>query len=433
MKYYILVLSTLLLYLPCAAFAPTNFFAPFDINWRTDVWPQTNVRPQEKDTYTKFKLGAFAEYGDTQHGHNSDNDRTGVLSIYQDTQSSIAMLLGAPEGSPITTLARTLSAALLPATDDGCRGRFELDGNYREFDYTFFGQYTFLIPNLPGNFDLTALVPFKERSINNIEWCDLTQDVLSADLLVKELITDNLDDVVCELGGLKIRDFTNEGIADVVFMFRWWNDFIQIRKRLKKVRLTARVGVTIPTAGKRDPDEIFSLPLGYDGAIGIPGTLGLDLYFINHIKLGAEFQAFKLLNHTRVMRLKTAREQTDFLLLNKGSVRKKVGVQWKFNLYAQAERFFHGLSAMVAYQYIKQDDSKLHPKSHKFVSNIINTAESLKDWTTQNIIFQANYDFFEDYKDFFIKPQLSFFAKFSLDGRRVIDPDTIGGQLAFNF
>jgi len=139
------------------------------------------------------------------------------------------------------------------------------------------------------------------------------------------------------------------------------------------------------------------------------------------------------MDETRVRRLKTDVNQTDFLILNKGSATKSVGTAYKFNLFLQFERFFKGLSAKVAYQFFKHDDDKLTADSNDFSYNIINSAQSLKEWNFQNFVFQLNYDFFLECKDSWFKPQLSFFYKLPVTGKRVINPHTFGGQIALNF
>ena len=88
---------------------------------------------------------------------------------------------------------------------------------------------------------------------------------------------------------------------------------------------------------------------------------------------------------------------------------------------------------MVAYQFLKHDDDKLTSQSNDFSYHVINSAQSLKEWGTQNFVFQFNYDFFNECKDFLLKPQLSVFYKLPVAGKRVLNSYTFGGQVAFNF
>jgi len=146
--------------------------------------------------------------------------------------------------------------------------------------------------------------------------------------------------------------------------------------------------------------------------------------------LGLDAQFEVVLDDSKDRRMKTHPYQTEFLLLNKGRSTKEHGLTWKFYLYAQAFQFWRGLSLKAAYEYIKHDNDRLSPKTDDFNANIANTARSLEEWYTHNLIFSLNYDFFKCKR---IKPQLSLFYKLPLTGKRVVMPQTLGGQLTLNF
>lgn len=412
-----------------ASIAPTDFFRPWDIAYRTEYFPE------EEGAYKKFKTGVQIEHGDTSDGWNFSNDKSGVMRIYNETESAIAATFGAPLCTELDDLSRSLSPSLSPATDDGCRGRLRVDGRYRELDVTWYGQYNFLVDGIDGFFDVSCYVPFVDKKFTNVQWNDLTKSTTSSDLYVRDQLTRDIDRIADELGnGLKIRDFETDGLGDPVLMLRWFNDFEQPdRKRLKKVRLTGRLGLTLPFSPKPEEDHAFALPRGYDGATGLPLTLGLDLFFVHNFKFTGELEFLKIFDDVRTMRLKTDERQTDFLLFHKGTVRKKYGMTWKFHLGFGAERFLGGLSANVAYRYQRHDSDRLNARSNFFSNDIINSAQTVRDWTYHNVVFQLHYDLFDEAKNIPIKSQLMFFYKVPLGGRRVVNADTIGGQLTLNF
>ncbi len=431
MKKILLLVAPIVFSAPLSAsIAPTDFFRPWDIAYYTEYWPQ-----EDGGSYKKFKTGVQVEYGDTSDGWNFSNDKSGVLRIYNDTESAIAATFGAPPCTALDDLSRSLSGALSPATDDGCRGRFRVDGRYRELDVTWFSQYNFLVDGVEGNFDVSLYVPFVDKKFTDVKWHDLTKETTSSDLYVRDQLTCDIDKVAQELGdGLNIRDFETDGLGDPVVMLRWFNDYEQLdRKRLKKVRLTGRLGLTLPFSPKPEEDNAFALPRGYDGAMGMPVTLGLDLFFVHNFKFTSEFELFKIFDDVRTMRLKTDERQTDFLLFHKGSVRKKYGMTWKFHLGFGAERFLGGLSANVAYRYQRHDSDRLNARSNFFSNNIINSAQTVRDWTLHNLVFQLRYDLFDEAQSIPVKSQLMFFYKVPFGGRRIVNADTFGGQLTFNF
>lgn len=404
-------------------YAPVNFNKPFDIIFRNERWLN------KKGKVYPLTIGTQLEFGDTRRARNVSSDTVNVLERYQNTQSSIAMLYGAESGSSIDNLLGQIANA----TDDGIRGNFRLNGEYEEFAYTFLAQYNFEFDSIPGKFDVAAYIPFRDVKVSNVTWTDRTLAISRSDLDVEEFLTNDIVSLASSLGDLDLNSWSRHGIGDVSLMFRWHEDFKQLRRNIKNVRLTGRVGFLFPTAAEKDENKAFSLPLGSDGAFGMPVSAAMDLWFKHTLKCGLEIEYLKLFDNTRIRRLKTDTRQTDFLLLNKGLARKRNGSTWKFNLNLGAYHFLRGLSAAVNYQYLMHNDDKLRSRSNTFSDSIINSAESLKEFNFHNFVFQFNYDFFKDYKEFIIRPQLMFFYKVPVAGRRVILPDTFGFEFVLNF
>ena len=381
---------------------------------------------------TRFKLGANFEYGRTHRGRNYSEDRSNILSIYNATESSLGMLMGSEPGSKAYQLANKLIPAYGPATDDAVRGHFKLDGQYEGADLTIYGKYK-IKDVFSGILDAYVYVPVRYMEISEVKWIDQTRNVLSTDMDVRQYLTDDLENIVTNLGGPDLRDWKKTGLSDIVLMLWWYKDFKQMKEHLRNVRVNARLGLSIPSGSVKDEDKAFSMPLGNDGAWSIPLAVALDLDFVYKMRAGLEFELLFSFDESRERRLKTDENQTDYLLLSKGVATRSPGIAWKFNLYVQAQRFLGGLSAMIAYQFGKHDDDKLVAQSNDFSYGVINSAQSLKEWTMQNFIFQLNYDFFSEFKNSWFKPQISFFYKMPITGKRVINPNTIGAQLALNF
>lgn len=404
------------------AFAPTNFYRPYDINFRL---------PQVKDK--KFRFGVNVEYGDTNKGRNFAEKSTNVLRIYNQTESSLGMLLGADRGSNIYNLANLLLPAYDPATDDGLRGRFKLDGKYTQATIDFEFVYKLPIKSIQGYFELYTHIPFKYQEVSDVVWSDLTKFVLNTDLDVHHNLTDDIFNNVSTLGNdLDLTGFNHLGLSDLVVQLWWYNDYKQLKEHLRNVRLNLRLGISAPTGKVRDEDKSLDFEIGNDGSWGFPMAAALDLDFIYNVKAGLEFEMLFLLDNTRIRRLKTHENQTDFLLLHKGDATKSPGLTWKFNLFLQ-KRFINRFTAKVAYMFVKHDSDRLTAETNQFDYYIINTAQRLQEWSSQSFIFQFNYDFYEDGQKSKIKPQINLFAKLPVTGKRVINSYNFGGQLSFNF
>jgi len=434
MKIHSIKQLTLVAFLSCAAtnvsaFAPTNFFVPYDVNLQLPCPP--------KDTRAPFRIGANIEWGDTQDGYNWDGHKRNILQLHDDTQSTIAMLLKpTPEiDAKIGTVLEDLTAAYPgQPLDDGVRGHIRLVGDFQQFDVTPHVRYTLPVNLFKGNLAVGLYMPVRYAEVYDVGKEDLTESIYAVDYEVQKQLTHDIDTNIKEFGGPDLGSWSKTGLGDLVLMFDWYNCYTQTeRDSLKDVYLHAKAGLTFPTAEEKDEDKAFSVALGNDGAWGIPFGIGLDLYFKQKIAFGIDAEFLVLFDQSKTRRMKTEAYQTEFFLLNKGKATKDYGLTWKFNAYLQAFRFLDGLSLKFDYEYLKHDDDKLTPKSDDFSAAIVNTATSLKEYNSHNLIFQLNYDFFEACLTRSYKPQLSLYYKLPVGGKNIISSQTVGGQIAVSF
>lgn len=404
-------------------FAPSNTFPPYDPNVRLPTCPNMRIH-----------LGATAEYGQSDSARDYGGDKHNVLKIYDKFQDAAAMLKNPSANikEAITEIYNNMYAAfggqLLTAP-------ISFEGNYREFDLTLFGKYT-LKNFLEGNLDIGVHLPVRWRKIEDIQFKDLSKNFLPMDpYYYQQNFTKSFDlfnETMKKFGDIDFSEWNKSGVGDLVILFEWLRSFKQNKESLRNVDILLRIGLSCPTAPTADIDKAFSLPLGNDGAWGIPIGFGLGIDFNNKIRVGGDVEFFILFDETKERRLKTDPDQTEFLLLNKGRATLDSGLTWKFNIFLQAYRFYKGLSLKFDYEYIKHDDDTLYEKTDTFDRNVINSANSLKEWNTHNLIFSLNYDFFIP-KGFVTRPQVSLFYKYPVTGKNIINMNTFGGQLGFNF
>lgn len=433
----LLVGVSLLVLAEASAFAPTNFFPPYD--------PALRLPPaSDKDP---FRIGLNIEWGETHNCRNWDGDKHNVLQIHNDSESSIAALynpttaVATADFLNLNRLLRIAGGAWRPggvggggAFDDGVRGHIRWTGHFEQVDFTPHLRYEFPF-NFAGHLAISAMLPIRHAEIDDTHYEDLTGGDLAVvpahDLVVQQQMTNDIRAFAKKYGNLDLTDWDKTDIGDLTVMLDWFKDFEQNKEALKNVELHAKLGVSFPTGLEKDEDKAFSLAFGNDGAWGLPFGIGLDLDFKYHIALGVEADFEVIFDHTKTRRMKTEIHQTDFLLLNKGRASMDYGFLWKFYVYLQAFHFWKGLSLKFAYEYAKHDSDSLTPKDNQFNSMIANTARSLDEWYSHNLIFSMNYDFFKEIKC--CKPQIHFFFKLPVGGKRIIYPWTLGGQLAFNF
>lgn len=407
------------------SYAPTNFYRPHDVDFRLFEWGKES-----------FRIGALVEYGSTSDCRDWDENKENVLRMYNPHQSSLAMLWGAPKGSCIEKLAIKHTPAQGQATDTCERGRFDLVGSYEEWTCTAFLKYKLPLKSLPGIFQIDLFIPIKSMQYNGVSWTDRTENVLSADQAFKEEISSKLAAQAQALGNLDINQngWSETGLGDTFLLLSWHQNFKQLDKEyLKNVNVNARIGISIPTGKEKDENKALALSLGNDGAWGIPIGLGLNLDFVYNMHAGIELDFLGFFDHTKVYRMKTSKHQTDYLLLQKGNATKTQGASWRFNLYGQTKHFLDHFGARVSYHFLKHDEDRLSPKSNDFDYNIINSAQSLKEWSSHTFSFELSYDLFNRKSSQSIKPQINLFYKLPIGGKRAILAHTFGGQISFNF
>jgi hypothetical protein len=422
----------------CNAFVQSNFFRPYDSALRL---PLLKKSERESLWLGDFHVGAQMEYGSRSSGRNWDNKRRNILQLHGDTQSIIQMLKE-PVGNAVAKIDDILFQLGLPE-DVGNIGKIKLFGDYKEFDINLHGSYKLPVKSfMPGDLLLSLYLPITHKKISGFRYEDLTPTepglglyaghVEAARKVAEGVAT--LKEGLSKFGNLDISDWKKTGIGDIALLLEWQNRYRQDKEFLKNVYLRVKGGVSIPSGSQKDEDKAFSMPLGFDGAWGIPLGMGMELDYIHNIRAGIDVDFLILFDKTRMRRLKTHVHQTELLLLNKGEATKEYGLTWQFHLFLQVYHLWRGFSAGSAYQFVKRDDDRLSPKYNDFSFSTVNSANSLKEWVAHNILFKVNYDFFEEEgKNWPIAPQVSLFYKLPIAGKNIIDNHTVGMQLAMNF
>jgi hypothetical protein len=405
------------------AYFPLNIFQAYDINlYRPNRWAKTSIDLNVTDEFSVKTVGRTAK--DELYNSPKKGIKTNVLQLWQEKQNALAMLEGFGPSSDLTLLAQRLAVD----TADGCRGQFIFCGNLEvRANMLFLGRWY-----LPYGFIAALYLPVRALKLG-VHFEDLTKDLTAEDVLTKNLLTNNFAQQMEQLGCLDINGWRRIGVGDLAALMHWFWDFPQEKPLLKKVRVNGRIGLSFPTAKKSDINQIFSIPLGNDGAWGIIFGGGLDLTLSSHIKIGLDAEFLQLFSVIDRFRIKTNVDQTDLLLLARARALKDFGFVHHFNLYAQFYDLPHGLSCDVIYQFFKQEDSKLALFSNEFSSEVANTAKSLEEWTMHHFIFKVNYDFESMLKDYPLKPYCSFFFKQPVNGKNAVLAQTVGFSLVVSF
>ncbi len=395
---------------------PINLFRPYDINLRPPLWCCEN-----------FQWTSWAEIGHKSRGFNAHGDQVNIMQLWTPKQNSLAMLKGFDSSSSIT---KFLVNDLGSPEDNGIRGNFIFDGDFKARGFGLAGRYHF-----PYDITFGLHLPVYDMELKNVKFVDQTPDTTAEDTVVKTELTSQLVQRVKEFDpDLNLTGWHQLGLGDLVLMAEWYRCFPQGKPILKNVSLDMRLGLQLPTGVKKDINEIAFVPFGCDGAVGLIFGGGIDLTWFDVFRGGLDIEFVHLFGNTQNRRIKVDRNQTEFLLLAKAMAHKDFGFTHRFNLYLEGNRIYRGLSASLTYQFWKHDDDKLSICTNIFSNDIANTAESLKEWTMHNLIFKVGYDFQCDVSsESSFKPQVSFFYKLPFNGKRSILCNTVGALFTLNF
>ena len=394
------------------------------------IFPIDYLRPYNDNLFRPYtqancwSLDAIIEHSFNPEGHTEDGCDVNFLQICNCTQSSLAMLKGFDPETEIGMLSQQFNIN----DDDGVRGHFEPCGDFDLTSAIISGRYYF-----DRGFSVVASLPVYSLKICDVEWTEQTKSAVAADFLVRELITDEIDKNICDLGCLNIRNFEDTSVGDFYLGMQWMGEFPQHKNLLKNVRLNIYGGMTFPTARECDLNDALSIPFGNDGAFGVLFGGGIDLTLGCWVRTGVDAMFMNLFGSSKCRRIKTFDSQTDLFLLETAEARKEFGFTQRYNLYLELFGL-GGFSFKAAYQHFRHNDDFLTLFSYCHSDMIANTACSLREWTLHNFYFFLNFDAGEHlYEDASWKPFVSIWYKLPHSGRHSIGTQGVGGTVWFSF
>lgn len=365
----------------------------------------------------------LVEHGFKARGYNEAKCRVDVLRIWQPEQRALDMLRGFPERDDIGQVIASIGGL----DDDGTRGHYLVNGDLTVDFLVGFAARRWL----PYGFFVGATLPVYGAQLKNVVWQEQTRDPQDR---IKPYLTNDFFANVRKLGGLGLEGWREVGLGDSVLMLGWLGDFERKEGTLNNVRLQARLGMNLPTGKRQNEDVIFPMAFGYDGSTGIFLGMGLRATLACYLNLGVDVELLHLFGNTRLRRIKTHKDQTELLLLQKERAFKDYGLTQRFNLYAEAYNLGCGLTLSAAYQFLKQGDSTLTLCSNNFSAEVANTAISLQEHEVHSMLFEARYNFACHLDECApVVPELSLYGKMPFKGLNSVANPSFGVMLALNF
>lgn len=352
---------------------------------------------------------------------NSFRKRADILQLYQNQQDALAALKGDMFSSARSQLAQRFNIN----DDDSTIGLFIPCGKMDINNLMLTGRYAFT-----DNFSFSVHLPVISMQLNNMSWQKSPSTNIES---FEDAMTTDFIRALEEIGDIHLMGWRRTGIGDLAALIWGEHYFPQSRPILVGTLLNGRVGFTFPTGKKEEGDYIFCPPFGNGGGLGLLGGVHLDLYFTHRIRAGFDVELLYLWGHNQEIRIKTDLRQTDLLFLQKACVFRKPGFTQHFTLSIGAQNFHDRLSVDCAYQFTKQQDTKIYVQSPKFDPFIVNSAESLQEWTTHSIEFGLSLDLRNYEQPRASQPYLQLIFKHGFNGQRAVLMDSVTGLFAIEF
>lgn len=433
-------------------YAHTNFNWAYDSHlWKgipprvtKEVVDGTKKTIVTSDKY-KTSYGVAFEYGFDPIGIDKDGVETHHLRIFSDasdarlegTEAALGAFVGNNDANTNAYLTSMLLGGTLDGSLDGKRGYVKLDGKRKETDINLW--FTGLLPfeSLPGRWDFGVYIPFKTIKTEDISWEFIPHPDGLADFNIKAALADRLPYAMDTFAkGLNVDKFHAAGLGDVTTVLTWSDQYDQANEGLSKVGLFARAGIMFPTSQRCDKNNALAIPLGNDGAWGVPLSTGMDLMFENKLRLTAMADILFLFNEEAERRLRQSTYQTGMLLSETTVALRQPGNQLRISVLGERIQIADILSLGVGYQGSWHSEDKYSVDDPTWTdsdSGPINTTEQFQDSNYHNIIGHVGFNW-EDADGTLHGPRLDLFYKYPLKmGKRVAAYKTLGANLTWSF
>lgn len=221
------------------------------------------------------------------------------------------------------------------------------------------------------------------------------------------------------------------GIGDTSLLLGWTSNY-QDTEVLDFVDMTFKLGALAPTGKKKNQNQIFSLPFGYDGHWAFQGIGKVAIGLYDWLTMGGQIEVMYFFKKTRSIRIQTAPCQSALIKLTRAEAKVQPGTIWDATVYAKADHFIGGFSTLVGYSFASKNDDTLNSSwCQTFDTCIANEDPYLQSWKMHTLHVYAEYDFYNPCRSF--GPRLGFFWNYVISGKRVFRTNMLGGLVGIDF
>jgi len=330
-----------------------------------------------KDWQTSIE--ARIGYGDSRHTYDQGNFRKPLLSGYGPMNIvSLGWGLNASNKTPNPTTNMYWNAAGTGLFDPSNTanlgpndGMIQMGGRFRDTEYNLTLQQALCL-----GLYFQIYVPIREVQIDQITTQNLgAANIGTIPVNVTTFLNTALPLILQEQGfnkGLVLNTpFKKTDCGDIIASLGWHGYQDGLHGMVNAIGGMVQAGAILPTAGTRDEDLIFSIPVGYNNHYGVLARAAVELGLWKVLALGVQAGTEIFFTDEKEMRMMTDPSQTGWLFLGKGRADVDSGAIWDVGGYFKFDQFVDGLAVIIGYSFTTQEYTWLHVEDNNFLYDVI--------------------------------------------------------------
>ena len=335
----------------------------------------------------------------------------------------------------------------------GNDGKIELRGRLKVEDLALTVKQSVF-----SGFYVQLYAPLRSVKVDQVGFKNLGKTNIPATALysMETFIKDDFPTILKENGFKPFTTFDKSffkktTVPEMLFSAGWQGMGSESFGIIDLVRGFLQAGALVPLSGRKNVDDLFSIPLGYNDYWGFNFQASGEVALWKMV-VGGHAGVSVFIPSERSVRMKSDESQTGWFVLGKGRAKVDRGAVWDLSGYIKMDRVFSGLSFLVGYSFTRKEDTQLTIRDEKFLSTvvkagldhedsvgtkrprfisknkIINSDVRLRGWNQQTVHAMAEFNAKGCFKSRFA-PVVRIEYSYPVVGRRAFATDMIGGTL----
>lgn len=374
--------------------------------------------PRGGMTSVEFQLAG----GPAHSGRNGSKESVNILEIYGDYDIA-ALGIGAISNPQSSEYNAMLAALYGSGIEESGTGFLEYSGKMSQFNGKFYlGQ------NFAHGFFADIIVPFAHVNIKDVSFTDISTGPDTEDV-VWIAVRNNLTNILAQYD-LAASDYKKTGVGDILIGLGWSYSKLDSNV-LDFFDTTLKFNISVPSSSKRNQDQAFAVPLGYDGHVAFPIYFDMSAGFFDWFTLGTHVDGVFFVSKTSNMRINTNPNQTGMIKLLTGEAKRSMAPQVDVTAYAKADHLFGKLSGYFGYNFLYKGHDTITPSDLTlFDSTIANADPMLKSFYSHSLLTGLDCDFSKEDRKF--NPHVGIFYTRPVAGKRVYQTNNVGGTIGLH-